>query len=491
MERDSACGKEDIEMKTKLLSNWGLKLISVLCAMILWLIVVNVDDPITTKKFKNIPVKILSENLISEAGQIYEILDESDKVTVTVKAKRSIVESLRVSDFKATADFAERVSENTIPIEVDVTKRSGDIEDIYLDNNTVKIQVEKKIRRKIPVEISISGKTAEGFTVGSTKVSPEEISIEGPESVINQVKKVVLPVDVNGASQDIRMTSAGEFYSEHGGVIKNSRIEGDISKIQCFVHLLHTKSIDLNVATSGEPAADYWCQDIQYSPTTITIAGEVDDLEKINTLVIPPEELNIDGAKKDIVKDIDVTKFLPDGVKILDAQEKKIKVTLIIKELDGKEFRIPMRDVGVLNTPSGMDVVLDMNDKVSVIIQGTSEDLNQLSRDDIQVSVNVKNKDAGSYNLEAEVTVPNGYVVVNKPMVMVVLEKLAQETDSVQETVRPQQPSNTVTETFEPQESEEVVEEESEEPTPTPTVESEEPIVSNEPEQSEEPEMID
>lgn len=148
-----------------------------------------------------------------------------------------------------------------------------------------------------------------------------------------------------------------------------------------------------------------------------------------------------------------------------------------------------MSDVDLLNTPTGMDVVLDMDEKVSVVIQGTSEDLNQLSKDDIQVSVNVKNKDAGTYNVEAEVMVPNGYVVVNKPMVKVVLEKLTQESDAAQETKEPQKPASTIVETFEPEISEIPETIVSEEPVPTPIVESEEPIESVEPEQSEEVEV--
>ena len=50
-------------MKNKLTLNLGLKLISVLFAFALWLIVVNVDDPMTTKQFKDITVNILNEEL--------------------------------------------------------------------------------------------------------------------------------------------------------------------------------------------------------------------------------------------------------------------------------------------------------------------------------------------------------------------------------------------------------------------------------------------
>lgn len=472
-------------MKKKWMSNWGLKLVSVLFAMVLWLVVVNVDDPVTSKKFKDIPVTILSENLISEAEEVYEILEESDRVTITVTAKRSIVESLSKSDFRATADFAERISENSIPIKVEALKRAGDISEIYLQNNTVKISVEKKAYKEVPVELQITGKTAEGFTVGNTSVKPDKIKVAGPSSVISKVSKVIVPVDVNGASADISIAAKGEFYNENGNVVDDSRIEGDISKIQIKVHLLHTKSIDLNLTTEGEPAEDYRCQDIQYAPTTITIAGEPEELAKINTLVIPASELNIEGARENIIKEIDVTKFLPPNLVVCNDEEKTIQVTLVISELDGKEFRIPMNAVDVLNTPTGIDTVLDYTKTVSVIVQGTSEDLSNLDVNDIKVAVDIKDKAVGIYNLQADVTVPDGYVVTNKPTVAIALEAYSDTPTEIVVTVQPDITAPPVLPTETPVvESEEPVE--TPEPTPTPPVESEEPVVSTLPEEVEE-----
>ncbi len=411
-------------MKEKLISNWGLKLISVVFAIILWLVVVNIDDPVTTKKFKNIPVDILSENLIAEAGEVYEVLDKSDYVTITVKAKRSVVESLSETDFKASADFSERIAENSIPIKVEATKRAGDIEEIYLQNNTVKITVEKKVYKDVKVELQVTGKTADGYMVGSVSTTPEVVKIAGPASVISKVERIVVPVDVNGASEDISITAPGKFIGKGDKEVPKDRIEGDIENINISVHLLHTKSIDLNLTTQGEPAADYWCQEILYEPTTITVAGEPHELEQISTLVIPSGEIDITGARENIIKEIDVTKYLPATLQVCNTAERVIRVTVVIAALDGKEFRIPVGDVDILNTPAGLNTVVDTSRYVTVIVKGNSDALNSLSSDDIKVAVDLKGREAGIYNLQAEVTVPNGYVVMNKPMVSIMLQSM-------------------------------------------------------------------
>ena len=47
-------------MMKRLTNNIGLKLISVVFAVILWLIVVNIDDPVSSRKFSNIPVTVVN-----------------------------------------------------------------------------------------------------------------------------------------------------------------------------------------------------------------------------------------------------------------------------------------------------------------------------------------------------------------------------------------------------------------------------------------------
>ena len=48
-------------MKNKLTNNIGLKFAAVLFAALLWLIVVNVDDPVDTNIYRNIPVTVTNE----------------------------------------------------------------------------------------------------------------------------------------------------------------------------------------------------------------------------------------------------------------------------------------------------------------------------------------------------------------------------------------------------------------------------------------------
>ena len=104
-------------MKKKLTNNVGLKILSILFAFLLWLVVVSVDDPVTTKPFSSIPVELINTQAVTGQGSVYEVLDNSDMASIHVTAKRSVLDSLSRDNFKATADMT-RMDGNLVPIEV-------------------------------------------------------------------------------------------------------------------------------------------------------------------------------------------------------------------------------------------------------------------------------------------------------------------------------------------------------------------------------------
>ena len=56
-------------------NNLGLKIVSILFAVILWWTVMNIDDPIDTKTFRT-EVQILHPEVITDNGYSYRIDDE-------------------------------------------------------------------------------------------------------------------------------------------------------------------------------------------------------------------------------------------------------------------------------------------------------------------------------------------------------------------------------------------------------------------------------
>ena len=50
--------------KHKYMENLSLKVIALFFAVFLWLIVINIDDPVDTQTFDNIPVEVKNEQVV-------------------------------------------------------------------------------------------------------------------------------------------------------------------------------------------------------------------------------------------------------------------------------------------------------------------------------------------------------------------------------------------------------------------------------------------
>ena len=79
---------------------------AVIFAAFLWLIVVNLDNPISTRTFSEVPVTIINEDIILSAGDTYQVLGE-EKVSVVVSATRQVRQKLTKEDIVVTADIKE------------------------------------------------------------------------------------------------------------------------------------------------------------------------------------------------------------------------------------------------------------------------------------------------------------------------------------------------------------------------------------------------
>ncbi len=71
-----------------LTTNLGLKVIAFIFAALLWLIVVNLDNPVVSKTFREIPVTIVNDDIITSAGDVYQVVGEQSVSVVVYADKR-------------------------------------------------------------------------------------------------------------------------------------------------------------------------------------------------------------------------------------------------------------------------------------------------------------------------------------------------------------------------------------------------------------------
>lgn len=80
-------------MRKRIESDLLLKILSVVFAFLLWMFVINTDNPVIKKTFSDVPVDMLNEQVLDELNQTYKI-ESGDTVSFTVKGKKDIVDRL-------------------------------------------------------------------------------------------------------------------------------------------------------------------------------------------------------------------------------------------------------------------------------------------------------------------------------------------------------------------------------------------------------------
>ena len=190
-------------MKRALTKNWGLKLLAFVFSVLLWIIVMNIEDPVDERTFSGIQVTVTHPEIVTNPGNTYQILDDSRTISVTVKAKRSILNKIKIDDIRATADMKnlDVRTRSLIPIDISIPSYAGRFEATANPIN-LRVSIELGKSETFPITATSSGTPRDGYQVGELKANPEKIKISGPESVIDSIDKVVALVDVSGQSKD-------------------------------------------------------------------------------------------------------------------------------------------------------------------------------------------------------------------------------------------------------------------------------------------------
>lgn len=412
-------------MKNKLLRNWGLKLCSFLIAAVLWLIVTNINDPVGTFRVYNVPVVLQNTDLITNSGQVYEVLDHTDVIdVVTIQAKRSIIDSLDESNIIAVADVNELTNLNTVAIKLSTNKYNDKLESIRGNIDNVKLNIEAEKTKTLPLRAVTIGTVKEGYMVGDISTEQNLIEITGPESVISQVKRATVTVNVSGFTNNIGTDSPIRLYDENDKIIDVDSIVKNINKVRVTVEILELKTVDINWKSTGIPGRGYMATgEIQAGRNSVTIAGRSKAIANINSIDIPESVLDITGAAENLETIVDLTDYLPDGVILAEEDFKgRVNVTVVVEPVVERVASIALDRIQIVNVPEGFNVEIDMEDDAhDITLVGLESDLNELDLSTIQATVDIAalmekegliSMSAGHYTADLTYSLENNAVTV-------------------------------------------------------------------------------
>ena len=436
-------------MKHKWTNNLGLKIVSLLVSCLIWVVVTNTNDPESTQVYKNVPITIKNQDTITNANKTFTVVDGVDKINVYVTARKSVRSSLAADSFIVKADM-ENYNEALGTVTLEISCEDGRIrqEDIRMLPSSLKISMEDKVEQNFGMAVVTTGKPDKGYEVGKTTiVTGDTIRIAGPESLINIIGKVTISVDVtnmsmgstdfypiriedkNGATLTDGQMSNLELKNSDGVSLQNNSAEVRTELWKVY------NDIPLKVEVTGEVAPGYKVSAVTLAPQTINLVAEENAIEELGGIIQLKDPVNVEGMTEtqDFTVDLNDTLNQYDDIRLESDISSAITVHVGIDEVGSKTFQMPISDIIMHNTPSDKKLIFSPADAVSISVKTTSEDSEEaitLTLSDISAEIDLKSCEInGSYTLPVNVTLPEGYELVNDVSIVVNIEEQDNEAE--------------------------------------------------------------
>ena len=369
-------------MKKLLTRNLGLKLASLVLAFVLWFLVAQIYDPKDTVTFNNIQVRLINTELLEEEGKVYEVLDNSNLVRVTVTGPQSIVKSeLRRNDIVAEADMSKLTDINTIAITYYCENISNDSVEIKGNHYSVRLNVEDKTSKWIKLESNTIGNVASGYMIGNVTLDQTNIEVTGPKSAISQVDHAGVDINVTDSTSSLSANVDIKLYDADDNELTLESVKKNVDSAYMTVEVLATKEVPVEIEYMGVPEDGYMATgEVESSVPTVRIAGTVSTLVGISAITVPEDRMNITGQSDNLVDIINLKEYLPPNVRLADKSfDGKITATVYIEPIVSKDLTVAAENISVTGVPDGMEAeITSTAEEYNITVSGLSRDVSIL-----------------------------------------------------------------------------------------------------------------
>lgn len=388
-------------VKSIFMNNFLYKLLSLGIAVMIWLIIINVADPVTTRNFSGLEVNIINQSAITSINQVYEVV-EGQTVDFTVRGKTSVINNLNISDFSASADL----SKLSPVFAADIVVKCDKAENIEIDtkNRMLIVKLEDVATKNMQVTVDTVGDVADGYYVDDFEIKPNIITVSGGKSKVERVNSVKVDVDVSGAKNDFSSDAVLVAYDEDGNKLDGSYFtflyNGNvIDTVNVGISIYNTKEIPVEIDVKGTPKEGYVYNDeYEFTPTVITVGGPTKRLSGIERVVIP---VDISDASEQYETNAVIMDYLPNGVKLVSSED-NISVRIQLEQVITSSVEVSSTDITIKNRPDNMNVYFPNNDIFLLELKGTDEQIKNFTGESIGAYIDLSEVGEGTSYIQVQ-----------------------------------------------------------------------------------------
>lgn len=283
-------------------------------------------------------------------------------------------------------------------------KYSGSVSsvDYKLDPSTAAIVIYEKVSesRSITTEVLYEDKLNTKYTITNITPSREEVYIKGAAYKLEEVAIVKALVDVTKIVNPVVGTVALKevplvAYNSAGEKLD---VEVVPATIDASIEITSpSKEVPFKVVPEGDIVFGKSLDTITLSENKVTIYGDTDVLANVSYI---PVKIDVNGLSSNTEFNVNVSK--PKGIREISVPAVVVKVTL------NNEFEKTINNVSIESKNLGNGFVAQAASKnesaISVIVKGTSRNLDKVTADNITASVDLQGLGEGSHSVAVNVS---------------------------------------------------------------------------------------
>jgi YbbR domain-containing protein len=382
-----------------LFDHWPLKLLALLLATVLY---VGLTLSESTRSFTG-PVAV--EVLNPPVGGA--LLDDPGVVDrIEFRAPDDIAATISNDSFRASVDLSNvepRSGAEPVEVPIDVFPVDPRVRVVDYSPNGTTVRVDEVVSRTLPVQID-SGPLPEGIDLGPVTIDPNQATVTGASTRIQEVRSVEgrFVVDSSGINIDEDVTV--QAFDDLGALVPGVDVEPSTVRASADVaRQLSYATVPVVPTIVGEPAAGMRIGTVSVVPSAVTVAGENPDVNRLE--VIATEPLDLAGADSERVADLGLV--LPDDTTTPATDRVRVIVTIVAAQ-GSRAFEAATAIVDA--APGRRYRVADPS--VRVLVAGPLELLDELEATDLVAELPAFGLDLGDNDVMPVVDLPRGTSLV-------------------------------------------------------------------------------
>ena len=385
-------------------------LLAVSIAFVLWVYVITVVSPNSEATFYNIPVVLQGEPMLESYG-LMNVTEHVPTITLKLSGNRSDLNKINSSNITVVADLSKVYEAGTANLRYsisypgDVPSGAFKVESQY--PGTITIEVERRIKKDVPVNIRYVGELSEEFIVDKENkiLDYSTVTVSGPESVIDQITQAIIDVDLTDKNVSFSNNYRYSLCNAQSEPVDAQKVETNVAQVNLTLYIERVKELPLVLTVVSGGGATEATSEIKIDPATVKVFGSDLVMEKLTELNLGT--INLGELLEDTEMSFAI--MLPEGVKFMDPDVETADVTIKFPNLGTRTLTVS--DIQALNVPEGMEVEF-LTKSISVTIRGDKNLIKNIVPPDIIVTVDFADAQLGSYTVKPTILLSNAYSTI-------------------------------------------------------------------------------